>query len=187
MDSVAKILGQRIAAMRNERGMSQDDLVVATGLTQKAISEIENGHRQPRRKTLDLIAKALGVSALDLYKEPEPEKGISHLIPDEKIYQAVKIAMREEWNQRPIDLNPKQEAMQRQIDNLRIQNQELTTMLNELPEEVISLWADVPAPIKRVFLVFLSGDMKYLEGNEGIDKKSIAACRQLFGLRKISK
>lgn len=68
-------LGQRIAAARSRRGLSQGDLAESVGLSQSAISRIESGERSIDSLELAKIAKQLGVSVLDLLEErPLPEE-----------------------------------------------------------------------------------------------------------------
>jgi DNA-binding XRE family transcriptional regulator len=62
-------LGQAIIRARQGKGWSQADLVAATGLSQKYVSEIENGHVDPRFSIVQRIAKVLGVSLDQLGKE----------------------------------------------------------------------------------------------------------------------
>lgn len=64
--SATQKLGKRIRLLREEAGLSQEKLGIATGLSQTYISGIENGTRNPSIKTLDKLAKALGVSISDI-------------------------------------------------------------------------------------------------------------------------
>lgn len=47
---------------RLEKGVSQSELAELTGIAQKTISRIENGHDTPKYETLLKIANALGYS-----------------------------------------------------------------------------------------------------------------------------
>jgi DNA-binding XRE family transcriptional regulator len=59
--------GQRIKDLRTKRGMSQDALARATGLTNGRVRRIENDYKaNPRLKTMCLIAEALGVDVKEL-------------------------------------------------------------------------------------------------------------------------
>jgi len=53
-------IGQRIAELRSQRGMSQQQLSEKTGLIQAHISRIERGKYSVGFDTLQLIAEALG-------------------------------------------------------------------------------------------------------------------------------
>ena len=47
--------------IRNERNLSQKQLAEITGITQADISRIENGNANPSLKTLQRLAKGLGM------------------------------------------------------------------------------------------------------------------------------
>jgi DNA-binding XRE family transcriptional regulator len=57
-----KRLGERIKRLRQQRGVSQEQLAEEAGVGRITLSRIETGHEQsPRFDTLERIAKALGV------------------------------------------------------------------------------------------------------------------------------
>jgi transcriptional regulator with XRE-family HTH domain len=64
--SATQKLGKRIKQLRKHAGLTQEKLGIATGLSQTYLSGIEGGTRNPSIKTLDKIAKALGVKLSDL-------------------------------------------------------------------------------------------------------------------------
>lgn len=53
-------LGQRIAELRNERGMTQEQLAELTGIARPHISRIEKGCHSVGVDSMQLIAEALG-------------------------------------------------------------------------------------------------------------------------------
>jgi len=61
-----RFIGDRIKKLREEKGMTQDDLAKASGLTQSHISRIEKHKHSPAHFTIEKIAGALGVSPSDL-------------------------------------------------------------------------------------------------------------------------
>ena len=69
-----------IAAMKNlkriraARGWSQATLAEAAGVKQATISRIESGTNNPSLAVADQIAKALGVSTVELFGIPELEQ-----------------------------------------------------------------------------------------------------------------
>ena len=64
------VLAKNIKQLRKERGFSQEDLAREAGITYSALSKIEAGYSQdPRMKTVQKIAAALGVTIDDLMKE----------------------------------------------------------------------------------------------------------------------
>lgn len=58
--------GRRLAALRLERGMTQEDLAERSGLGPNVLSQIENGRRDVRISALWLLADGLDVRLTDL-------------------------------------------------------------------------------------------------------------------------
>ncbi len=56
------VVRRRIREVRQERGLTQEELCERAGISVDAISRIEGGSRVPTLATLDRIATALGVS-----------------------------------------------------------------------------------------------------------------------------
>jgi transcriptional regulator with XRE-family HTH domain len=65
-NDIAIQLGRRVAALRGERGLSQQDLAERSGLTVEAVSRIERATREPRITTVGRIAAGLQVSMAEL-------------------------------------------------------------------------------------------------------------------------
>lgn len=63
-----KNFGRRIAEVRKQRGITQQQLAEEIGMSVVAIAYIETGKRWARLGTLDKIAKALDVQISDLFK-----------------------------------------------------------------------------------------------------------------------
>lgn len=61
--------GKKIKAILNERGMTQRDLSIASGIDESNISYILNQNRNIREKTLFKLCKALKCSAEDIMLE----------------------------------------------------------------------------------------------------------------------
>lgn len=59
-------LSHRIAALRHQAKLSQDQLAVRAGVDRRSIQRYEAGERDPRYPDLLLIADALGVPLADL-------------------------------------------------------------------------------------------------------------------------
>lgn len=55
-------LAQNLKRIRAAKGISQGDIVKATGIDKAMISNIENGKTNPTLGTIAKLAKALGVS-----------------------------------------------------------------------------------------------------------------------------
>lgn len=64
---------KKLKAILRQRGVSQKELALATGLSQGAVSMILRGERHPRWDTVIAIAKALGVSTDELRDDLEEE------------------------------------------------------------------------------------------------------------------
>lgn len=52
---------ERLAEMRQKKGMTQEQLAAATGVHRVTIARIETGEASPKAETLKRIADALGV------------------------------------------------------------------------------------------------------------------------------
>lgn len=72
MDS-AKIFGQVLRDLRDQRDLSQARLAELTGLDRTYISLLERGLRQPTLGTLLVLAKALDVSLVSMAKAIEAQ------------------------------------------------------------------------------------------------------------------
>lgn len=60
------LIGRNAARIRRERGLTQEQLAVRSGLSQQYISGLERGKRNPAIVTIYELALALGVSHMDL-------------------------------------------------------------------------------------------------------------------------
>jgi transcriptional regulator with XRE-family HTH domain len=56
----------RLAALREARGLTQEQLAAASGVSRVQISRLEQGHFAPRLASLKCLAAALGVSVAQL-------------------------------------------------------------------------------------------------------------------------
>ena len=59
-----------LRAWRLHRGLTQRELALRSGLTQAQISSLEHLDHAPAIKTLERLAKGLGLSAQDLFQPP---------------------------------------------------------------------------------------------------------------------
>ncbi|MFZ5645830.1 MAG: helix-turn-helix transcriptional regulator [Bacillota bacterium] len=57
-----------IARLRRKKGWTQVELAKATGLSRGYIADIEQGRRNPRQKTMAIIAEKLGVDVEELQR-----------------------------------------------------------------------------------------------------------------------
>ena len=76
-------IGKGIVAVREKAGINQSQLAVRAGLSQTALSQIENGRSQPSRENLEKIATALNtdvayisLAAINPAEDMEPDAAI---------------------------------------------------------------------------------------------------------------
>ena len=69
--------GEKLRELRKAKGLSQQQLADATGLSQNAISQWEANAREPGWSAVQALATALGVdcTAFAVSPEPVPKKG----------------------------------------------------------------------------------------------------------------
>jgi transcriptional regulator with XRE-family HTH domain len=73
------LLGARLRALREEKGMSQGDMEQRTGLLRCYVSNVEHSHTVPSIDTLERMARALNVPLCRLFCEAsEAGKGGTH-------------------------------------------------------------------------------------------------------------
>jgi transcriptional regulator with XRE-family HTH domain len=68
-------IGTRIIQLRNQKGLTQQELGDRTGLAPSYVSRIENRHLEPRPHTLSKIALALGVPISEIFQERSTQLG----------------------------------------------------------------------------------------------------------------
>jgi transcriptional regulator with XRE-family HTH domain len=66
MMDMKQLVGRNFARLRRERNLTQEQVAAFSGISQQYISGIESGRRNPTLTTLQALAKALGVSHVDL-------------------------------------------------------------------------------------------------------------------------
>lgn len=76
---ILKALGKRIAQLRKQKGMSQEDFADVSGKMINTISNIERGLSDPKVTTLMSISKALGISIDELFSETKQEQTAEEL------------------------------------------------------------------------------------------------------------
>lgn len=64
-------VGERLAAIRRERGMGQVEVGEAVGLNHATLSLYENGKRAPALATLVALARLYGVPLSDIITEED--------------------------------------------------------------------------------------------------------------------
>jgi transcriptional regulator with XRE-family HTH domain len=69
-----RALGEALRRLREERGMAQEEVAFAAGLSTNAISRIERGLNSPLLVTVKQIAEALDMSLGEFVAELEREE-----------------------------------------------------------------------------------------------------------------
>lgn len=75
MERTAKVLGDRVRMLRERKGLTQERLSEACGLSLKHLGQIERGKGNPTLSSLDRLAQALDIPLGDLL-------AIEHLLPE---------------------------------------------------------------------------------------------------------
>lgn len=68
-----ELVGRNVLKIRTQKGLTQERFSEISGFSQQYISGLEKGKRNPTIVTLYELAKALGVSHMDLVR-PDVEK-----------------------------------------------------------------------------------------------------------------
>lgn len=68
------LVGRNVKRVREQRHLTQEQLAELSGFSQQYISGLENGRRNPSIVTIYEVAKALGVSHVDLVR-PRAARG----------------------------------------------------------------------------------------------------------------
>lgn len=71
---VNEVIGKKIKDLRNQNGLTQQELADRTELTKGYISQLERGQVAPSVVTLLDLIECLGTNASDFFKEAEKEK-----------------------------------------------------------------------------------------------------------------
>lgn len=69
-----RVFGQRVRHFRRRAGLTLGQLGEAVGRPASYLSQLENGHREPRLSTVNELAAALGCSAADLLSPSAPNR-----------------------------------------------------------------------------------------------------------------
>jgi XRE family transcriptional regulator, fatty acid utilization regulator len=90
------VFGQRLRHLRRRSGMTLDALSQAVGRPPSFLSQLENGHREPRLSTVNQLAAALGCRPADLLEATAPsrraelEVRLAHMQAD-PLYKALQL------------------------------------------------------------------------------------------------
>ena len=70
-----KLVGRNVKRIRQQKGLTQEQLAELSGFSQQYISSLEQGRRNPTIVTLYELATSLGVGHVDLV-QPDEEKAV---------------------------------------------------------------------------------------------------------------
>ncbi len=73
------VIGDRIRALREQRGLSQGQIEKRTGLLRCYISRVENGHTVPSIETVEKLATALEVPLYQIFWDGEEIPALTNL------------------------------------------------------------------------------------------------------------
>lgn len=77
-------IGKRIAALRREKSMKQDELAEKLGVTPQAVSKWENDQTCPDISLLSPLAEILGVSVDELLSGKKESASAMRILPEEE-------------------------------------------------------------------------------------------------------
>jgi transcriptional regulator with XRE-family HTH domain/predicted transcriptional regulator len=92
------VFGHRLRHFRKQAGMTLDDLAGVVGRPPSYLSQLENGHREPRLSTVNHLAEALGCRPADLLASTAPnrraelEVALAHMQEDPR-YEALQLPL----------------------------------------------------------------------------------------------
>jgi transcriptional regulator with XRE-family HTH domain len=66
-----KLVGRNVKRIRQDRGLTQEELAERSGFSQQYISGLEQGRRNPTIVSIYELANALGVSHIELVRPIE--------------------------------------------------------------------------------------------------------------------
>jgi transcriptional regulator with XRE-family HTH domain len=146
-------LASRLRELRKQKGMSQDALGQASGISRITLAAIERGIGNPRLSNLEHLANALDVDVLDLFLV-RPTKD------QRPIIDTCGLRIAKNLNRLRVPLSLSQEALSEQSGHFRtyvgnLEHQRVNPRINDLEQLAEVLGVDVPcflSPIKRTDL-----------------------------------
>lgn len=70
MADILTVVGENIKYYRTKLGLTQEELAARAGVNRSYLASLERGRRNTTLKTVEMLAKALGVSTSDLVSSP---------------------------------------------------------------------------------------------------------------------
>lgn len=138
------ILGQNIVSRRRARGWSQEKLAEKAGVSIGVIKKIELGPKEGSPEAREAVARALGCTVSDLYREasaPPPEKQPEISPGEAKILEILEKRL-------PVNFKHGKEA---EIDNLKAQIRELRELIGPHKALLKRLQDALPIEIEAIY------------------------------------
>ncbi len=66
-----KVLGERIVALRNSKGLSQERLAECIGINPRSLSDLEAGKSLPSAETFGKLMEVFGLKPYELFSFPD--------------------------------------------------------------------------------------------------------------------
>ena len=70
------MVGENLKKIRADKGLTQEEVALRSGLSQGYINQLESGKRMYTQKSLEQIAAALDISITDFFREEETTAGV---------------------------------------------------------------------------------------------------------------
>ena len=78
------LIGERIRALRETKGLTQGDIEERCGLLRCYTSRVENGHTVPSLETIEKIARALEIPLYQVFYDGEKPPEIEPVVMDRR-------------------------------------------------------------------------------------------------------
>jgi transcriptional regulator with XRE-family HTH domain len=72
--SLAAIFSRNLQVLRQKKQLTQEALAARAGISVAYVSMLERGQRTPPLETIDLLAKALKVPAIEMLEKPTAKR-----------------------------------------------------------------------------------------------------------------
>jgi transcriptional regulator with XRE-family HTH domain len=156
--TAAQQLAGRLKELRNQKGISQDALSRASGLTRVTLAAMERGSSNPRLSNLEQLAKALRVDVLDLFLARPTNQQVPG--PDECSLRIAKSI-----NRFRVSAALSQEALSTSSGHFRtyvgnLERQRVKPHVNDLEQIARVLGIDVASILQPLSNVESQGEMK---------------------------
>jgi transcriptional regulator with XRE-family HTH domain len=70
LDELARLIGLKVAELREQRGLKQQELANLAQTTVQWLSRVENGRENLTLSSLVKLSNALGIAVIDLFASP---------------------------------------------------------------------------------------------------------------------